>query len=104
MRTSLTNKPFILLFVSALWSLELLAGLNAQQRRPIPYPVIMPPQFERAVRQGTRTTSGRPGPAYWTNTADYTIEAQLDPDETLLRGRETVTYHNNSPNENGCKR
>ncbi|MEE8042601.1 MAG: hypothetical protein V3T15_07405, partial [Pseudomonadales bacterium] len=72
---------------------------SAQSRRPIPYPVMPTPQFERAIEQGTRTTSGEPGPNYWTNTADYTIEVSLSPETKMLNGTETIRYHNNSPDE-----
>ncbi|HET9151802.1 MAG TPA: M1 family metallopeptidase, partial [Gemmatimonadales bacterium] len=44
-----------------------------------------------------RTAAGRPGPAYWQQRADYRIDATLDPATSLLSGRETITYHNNSP-------
>lgn len=60
-------------------------------------PVPVDPRFEAAVERGTRTRTGEPGPAYWTNRADYRIEARLDPATALLEGSETVTYHNNSP-------
>ncbi|MFQ5570834.1 MAG: M1 family metallopeptidase [Rhodothermales bacterium] len=69
----------------------------AQSRRPIPYPVIPTPQFQQALEKGTRSSNGMPGPAYWTNTADYTIHATLSPDAKILSGTETVRYHNNSP-------
>lgn len=44
-----------------------------------------------------RTASGAPGHAYWQNRADYTIEAFLDEDKRNLKGSETITYHNLSP-------
>jgi hypothetical protein len=44
-----------------------------------------------------RTASGAPGQAYWQNRADYDITAYLDEDKRNLRGSETVTYYNNSP-------
>ena len=44
-----------------------------------------------------RTASGAPGQGYWQNRADYDINAYLDEDKRNLRGAETVTYHNNSP-------
>ena len=65
--------------------------------RPVPYPVIPPPSFERAIEQGTRTTTGEPGPNYWTNTANYDIQVTLSPGSKTLRGQETVRYQNNSP-------
>lgn len=44
-----------------------------------------------------RTGSGRPGPAYWQQRADYRIEATLDPARNELRGTESIHYVNNSP-------
>jgi hypothetical protein len=44
-----------------------------------------------------RTSSGAPGPRYWQQRADYDIEATLDEKNQILKGRETITYHNNSP-------
>ncbi|RXM52591.1 MULTISPECIES: M1 family metallopeptidase [unclassified Chryseobacterium] len=46
-----------------------------------------------------RTASGAPGHAYWQNRADYNITAYLDEDKRNLKGSETVTYYNNSPDE-----
>lgn len=46
-----------------------------------------------------RTASGAPGQAYWQNRADYEITAYLDEDKRNLRGSETVTYYNNSPDD-----
>ena len=46
---------------------------------------------------GYRTSSGRPGPSYWQQRADYRIEATLDPGTNQLQGRETIRYSNNSP-------
>ncbi len=65
--------------------------------RPVPYPVLPPPTFERAVARHTRTTTGEPGPAYWLQWADYAIEARVDVDAKTLNGSETIRYHNNSP-------
>ena len=44
-----------------------------------------------------RTGSGRPGPKYWQQRADYRIAATLDPAKNELRGRETIHYINHSP-------
>jgi hypothetical protein len=45
-----------------------------------------------------RTASGRPGPKYWQQRADYRIAATLDTARHLLHGRETIHYVNHSPN------
>jgi hypothetical protein len=54
---------------------------------------------EFGYRQGTayRTASGKPGPMYWQNGADYNIDVALDDVEHMLKGKVTITYHNNSP-------
>lgn len=44
-----------------------------------------------------RTASGAPGPAYYQQQADYKMDIELDDKNTRLSGTETVTYHNNSP-------
>lgn len=69
--------------------------------RPIPYPVDLPPQFMNAVNNGTRTLTGEPGENYWVQRADYMIDAEIIPEDTLVTGSVQITYHNNSPNELG---
>jgi hypothetical protein len=44
-----------------------------------------------------RSASGRPGPAYWQNRADYRIKATLDPTSRQLSGSEVISYTNHSP-------
>ena len=44
-----------------------------------------------------RLASGRPGPRYWQQRADYRIDATLDPVTETLRGIERITYRNNAP-------
>jgi Peptidase family M1 domain len=44
-----------------------------------------------------RSASGRPGPDYWQQRADYRIAATLDPPHNEVRGRETIHYVNRSP-------
>jgi len=44
-----------------------------------------------------RTGSGRPGPDYWQQRADYRIRATLDPERQELAGKETIHYLNHSP-------
>jgi len=44
-----------------------------------------------------RLGSGFPGPDYWQQQADYTIEATLDPENGTIDATMRVVYHNNSP-------
>jgi hypothetical protein len=46
-----------------------------------------------------RTASGAPGHEYWENRADYDISAYLDEENRNLKGSETITYYNNSPDD-----
>jgi hypothetical protein len=50
-------------------------------------------------RQGNayRTASGKPGPDYWQNTADYNLEVSLDDKNHTVSGNVTIHYTNNSP-------
>jgi hypothetical protein len=44
-----------------------------------------------------RTGAGAPGPAYWQQRADYTIDATLDTTANSVRGTVSIRYTNNSP-------
>ena len=44
-----------------------------------------------------RTGAGRPGHAYWQQRVDYQIDATLDDERNTLIGRESIQYHNRSP-------
>jgi hypothetical protein len=44
-----------------------------------------------------RSGSGAPGPKYWQQRADYTIDAEIVEPDNRLNGKETITYFNNSP-------
>jgi len=62
-------------------------------RRDIP----MGAMIRRAYAAGTRDSTGAPGRRYWQHKVDYRIEASIDPSTNLLRGSETITLHNSSP-------
>ena len=44
-----------------------------------------------------RTASGAPGSDYWQQRANYVIEVQIDDQNQVLSGKETITYFNQSP-------
>jgi len=46
-----------------------------------------------------RTASGAPGHEYWQNEADYVMDIELDDEKQIIKGIETITYHNNSPDQ-----
>lgn len=69
--------------------------LSAQDVTPNNQPEYDPIMY----RQGSvyRSASGKPGPEYWQNEADYKIDAMLDDAKQTITGKVTITYHNNSP-------
>jgi hypothetical protein len=44
-----------------------------------------------------RAASGAPGNRYWQQRADYSIDVELDDAHQRISGKETITYHNLSP-------
>ena len=46
-----------------------------------------------------RTASGAPGHEYYQQKADYVIDVELDDEKQTVKGVETITYHNNSPDK-----
>ncbi len=76
-------------------SLVVLAGLA--QAAHAQTTLYQPRDIKRAFAKGTRAADGRPGPNYWQNTARYDITVQAAPPARDIRGRETITYFNNSP-------
>ncbi|MBW8243730.1 M1 family metallopeptidase [Muricauda oceani] len=46
-----------------------------------------------------RSASGAPGPDYYQQQADYVMDIQLDDKNAKISGEETITYHNNSPDD-----
>ncbi|MCR9245898.1 MAG: M1 family metallopeptidase [bacterium] len=77
---------------------SLLGALGAQQQpRPLPHPLDTTPEFERAVRNGTRTADGRPGAKAWRDRQSYVIDAELVPERHRVEGTVTMTYENGSP-------
>jgi hypothetical protein len=103
--------PLLLVLVSCAPALAPLAGPSSPvqptpaaellPRRPVPYPVVPPLAYQRAVEQGTRTAAGAPGPAYWQNHAEYRMRARVHPERRRLEGSAAIRYHNRSPDTLG---
>ena len=77
-----------------LLTLLLLAGLG---RAAVAQALYMPRDIKAAFEKGTRAPDGRPGPKYWQNRARYDITVRAAPPARDIRGRETITYFNLSP-------
>ncbi|EHQ27617.1 M1 family metallopeptidase [Mucilaginibacter paludis] len=60
--------------------------------------ILHPPSnLEATYLKGTRTLNGKPGNAYWQNTAKYAIRVKFDPKTRNLAGTVDIDYTNNSP-------
>ncbi|GBQ46347.1 M1 family metallopeptidase [Acidomonas methanolica] len=88
-----------LLVLAALWPAAVSAGEPPAPDQTSPpvarevFGALALPGPVNAYRSG----SGKPGPNYWQNRADYVIHARIDTRAKTLQGEETITYTNNSP-------
>ncbi|MCX6316688.1 MAG: M1 family metallopeptidase [Bacteroidetes bacterium] len=57
------------------------------------------PQFYPYPGNDYRSASGEPGPKYWQNRADYTINCSLDTANHRVSGQVEISYTNNSPDK-----
>ncbi|GAC1486040.1 MAG: hypothetical protein NVS1B13_13240 [Flavisolibacter sp.] len=60
--------------------------------------LYMPRDVKHAFENGTRSLDGKPGKNYWQNRAKYTISISALPPDREIKGKEQITYVNNSPN------
>ena len=65
--------------------------------RVVPYPIDLPSNFETAIANNTRTSTGQPGAEHWTNYARYNIAIEVDPKASRISGTAKMTYVNRSP-------
>lgn len=84
----------------ALFSIALSMGLFAQESK-YDYRAAFNPQFYPYPGNDYRSASGEPGPKYWQNKADYSIQCTLNPEAHSVSGEVMVTYTNNSPDALG---
>ena len=70
----------------------------------IVYPQVNVDKFKQLSEDITtpntyRTASGYPGHDYWQQEADYVMDLTIDDENQILYGDETITFHNNSPDQ-----
>lgn len=80
----------------ALFSVALSLCLFAQESK-YDQRAAFNPQFYPYPGNDFRSASGEPGPKYWQNKADYSIQCTLSPETHSVSGEVTITYTNNSP-------
>jgi hypothetical protein len=78
---------FFCIFLSAVLSLQ---QVQAQE-------LYSPRNLKLAFKKATRSPDGRPGKNYWQNRGRYDITVTTMPPDRTIRGKETITYFNNSP-------
>jgi hypothetical protein len=59
--------------------------------------LYMPRDVTQAFKNGTRSPDGKPGKNYWQNYGRYNITVTALPPDRNVKGREEITYVNNSP-------
>jgi len=56
-----------------------------------------PEEIIKAYHNGTRSEDGNPGKNYWQNKSEYAISVFVNTKEKKIEGKESISYHNNSP-------
>ncbi len=87
----------ILLFLSCNGLILSSMGQSANFSAAATGSLNIPRNIQWAIKNGTRSMDGRPGPRYWQNTGRYAITLTVMPPGRTIRGSETITYINNSP-------
>lgn len=59
--------------------------------------LFIPRDVQKAFGKGSRSADGRPGKNYWQNYGRYNITITATPPDPVIKGTETITYVNNSP-------
>lgn len=59
--------------------------------------LYVPRDIQAAYKKGTRSFDGRPGKNYWQNRGRYNITITTLPPDRSVKGEESITYFNNSP-------
>src|SRR6476646_4671764 len=59
--------------------------------------LYMSRDIKQAYKNGTRSMDGKPGKNYWQNHGVYNITITAMPPDRTIKGTETITYFNNSP-------
>ena len=83
-------------FASLLALLVCSASLSLHAQSNYDHRETFHPQFYPYPGNEMRSASGEPGPRYWQNRADYSIQCRLDTATHSITGEMIVTYTNNS--------
>lgn len=98
LKLTIMNRQLLALFLTSLFSLTSVIA-QEQQESVYDYNAAFGHGFYTNNGSPTRSASGKPGHAYWQNSADYSIQVHLDDAAKKITGSETITYTNNSPDD-----
>lgn len=84
------------LFLALLFALSCACAVSAQSKSH-PSDKFKQLGEDLPTANDYRAASGAPGNRYWQQRADYTIDVELDDAHQRITGKETITYHNLSP-------
>jgi len=87
---------FLLLIISGVFS-QAQAQQKDHEKSTFDAHELFSPLFMEDQANGFHSATGKPGPQYWQNRADYNIQATLDTTQKKVSGNVTITYTNNSP-------
>jgi hypothetical protein len=59
--------------------------------------LYIPRNIQEAYKKGTRSPDGGPGKNYWQNKGRYDISVTAAPPDRTIKGKEEISYTNNSP-------
>ena len=59
--------------------------------------LYQPRDIKKAYSKNTRSETGNPGENYWQNKGIYDIQLIVNPPDRMVKGEESITYINNSP-------
>ncbi|MFN4893687.1 MAG: M1 family metallopeptidase [Bacteroidota bacterium] len=71
--------------------------IGSLQAQNYDHRAVFHPDFYPYPGSVYRSASGEPGPSYWQNRADYSIQCKLDTATHTVSGELIMTYTNNSP-------
>ena len=87
-------KFFLIISIILTWSVP---GLHLLAQTGYDPHKAFDPGFDAGSKTDYRSSNGMPGPAYWQNRADYSIDASLDESAKVISATVRITYTNNSP-------
>lgn len=87
------------LLVACLFSANAQQALVAAPESKYDYHAAFGPSFYTRNGDEFRSASGKPGPKYWQNRADYQLSVTLNDQTDQISGSASITYTNNSPDD-----